>query len=463
MKEHVDIKEAAVGKTRGERSLDKIFTNFNRKISNCGTLPPLQSHEGILSDHRVAFVRASLEKRPRAEWLTYWTRKYSEQGEEAFGKWLASQNWDDVLLADTANTKAGAYQRMVGEAMDRFFPMTRTRRRSDEHPWVNDTLRKKREANKRLFKKEGRSDRWKTMDKEANELERQRRESYVNKQRENLTGPEANKRFHVAVKNYKSAERPSQFDVKDLFPGLSSNEAAEELADFFNKISREFDALEPSDIPTSHQRDIPVLEPYQVAGRLRAFKKPKSMVKTDVYPALVTKYADLFAIPLTNIYNTISEKMVWPAIWKREYVTPIPKKTIPETMDDLRNISCTALVSKVYESYVLEWLKEEVTLKPNQFGGVKGSSVEHLLCSLWHEITENLEDNRAATLITAVDYAKAFNRLSYQHCLSALKKKGASSPLLGLVGTFLMNRTMEIRVDTDWVSPRSLIIQHNDR
>ena len=105
------------------------------------------------------------------------------------------------------------------------------------------------------------------------------------------------------------------------------------------------------------------------------------MVKTDIFPELLTKYADFFAVPLTGIYNSITHTKIWPPEWKREFVTPIPKKKLPSTIDDLRNISCTALISKIYESYVLEWMLPEVKLKENQFGGVKGRSVEHLLCT----------------------------------------------------------------------------------
>ena len=41
-------------------------------------------------------------------------------------------------------------------------------------------------------------------------------------------------------------------------------------------------------------------------------------------------------------------------------------------MNDLRNISCVMLPSKIYESYVLNWVQTEVKLKANQYGGIKG-------------------------------------------------------------------------------------------
>ena len=61
----------------------------------------------------------------------------------------------------------------------------------------------------------------------------------------------------------------------------------------------------------------------------------------------MTKFSDFFAIPLTNIYNEVSDTFVWPLQWKREYVTVIPKKKNPEELGDLRNISCTLLASKI--------------------------------------------------------------------------------------------------------------------
>ena len=91
------------------------------------------------------------------------------------------------------------------------------------------------------------------------------------------------------------------------------------------------------------------------------------------------------------------------------------------------------LPSKIYESYVLNWLSTEVACKSNQCGGIKGCSVSHLLVDLWDTICWDLEDARAATLITAIDYAKAFNRLSFQHCLETFARKGASTQSIALL------------------------------
>ena len=134
----------------------------------------------------------------------------------------------------------------------------------------------------------------------------------------------------------------------------------------------------------------------------------------------------------------------------------IPKKNSPESLGDLRNISCTMLASKIYESYVLDWIKGEVTLRTNQYGGVRGVSTDHVLVQMWQEILYNLEDYRAATVVTSVDYVKAFNRISYQHCLAALAKNGASTDTLRLIATFLTNRTMMFKLGQRMSVPRQV-------
>ena len=49
-----------------------------------------------------------------------------------------------------------------------------------------------------------------------------------------------------------------------------------------------------------------------------------------------------------------------------------PKKSNPQSLGNLRNISCTMLASKIFESYVLDFLKEQVKLRTNQYGGIRG-------------------------------------------------------------------------------------------
>ena len=96
-------------------------------------------------------------------------------------------------------------------------------------------------------------------------------------------------------------------------------------------ISQEFEALEPRDIPLTYLKNLPLIEPWQLAARIKKFKKPKSMVKGNIFPALMTLYCDRLALPLSDVYNEITVTYVWPSIWKRESVTVIPKVGHPSS------------------------------------------------------------------------------------------------------------------------------------
>ena len=240
---------------------------------------------------------------------------------------------------------------------------------------------------------------------------KERRDNYMQMKKRQLTDKDANRSFFRLIKAFNTPEKPQVFDVRSLRPGSSDQEVADELEEYFNCISSEFDPLSEDQIPKGFQIALPVLRTHQVSNRIKHFRKPKSMVLGDVFPEVLTKYCDFFAIPLTSIYNEVVVSVHWPTAWKTEDVTVILKNSCQESFGDLRNISCTMLVSKILESYLLEWAMQEVTTRLNQYGGVKGCSGTRLILKVWQKILTNLEDRRAATVLTSIDYAKALNRL----------------------------------------------------
>ena len=130
----------------------------------------------------------------------------------------------------------------------------------------------------------------------------------------------------------------------------------------------------------------------------------------------------------------------WPQLWKSETVIVIPKSDCPETLNDLRNLSCTPLFSKVLEHFVLEKLKSETSLRSNQYGGRKGSGCEHYIIKLLTEIHEALDQRDSICNVLAVDFKKAFNTMDHGACLRKIKEFGASDYVVELVRSFLLRR-----------------------
>ena len=140
-----DLKEAPVGPTRNGRKIDRIFTNFNRSITESGTVPPLEpepGYAGSRSDHRIAFSKAELPRNRTFEWITYQYRYYNQDAVEKFGQWLAGHDWADVADAEGSNRKAVLYQEAVTGAMERVFPLITVRKKSTDCPWINRRIRR---------------------------------------------------------------------------------------------------------------------------------------------------------------------------------------------------------------------------------------------------------------------------------------------------------------------------------
>ena len=107
-----------------------------------------------------------------------------------------------------------------------------------------------------------------------------------------MTGVEADKQFFRNVRAYNSAERPKQFDVRSLRPGKSDIETATEVAHYFNRISAEFQPLEPADIPATYHRQLPLLTNATTSQMLTKAKKTTSKVPGDIFPQLINRCAD---------------------------------------------------------------------------------------------------------------------------------------------------------------------------
>src|SRR5664279_4585470 len=112
--------------------------------------------------------------------------------------------------------------------------------------------------------------------------------------------------------------------------------------------------------------------------------------------------------PICAIFNMSLRTGHFPGIWKKANVIPIPKVKPPTSIEsDLRPISLTPTVSKIFESIVGYRVLETTADKfdPKQFGAIKGRSTVHALVdilNIWHSALDRGNSVRALF----IDYAK---------------------------------------------------------
>ena len=129
----------------------------------------------------------------------------------------------------------------------------------------------------------------------------------------------------------------------------------------------------------------------------------------------------------------------------REYVTPVPKISQPDTEDDLRLISLTADLTKDYNKFLVAWMLTHIQDKmdPAQFGGMKGGSITHYLILFMNFILSNLDNPSKCpkSIVEAyVDFHKGFNKLNHNKILIRLSDWSVPPWLLKIVASYLTQR-----------------------
>ena len=197
LEDYIDIVESDVGPTRGDRKIDRIFTNFPRSIIEAGSLPPLETDgpERKVSDHRIAYVGANLPGKGPGKTLKYTYRYFDKQAGAAFKDWTIRQDWKEVYTAEGSNNKATAYQTLINGALDTYFPMKTTTRNSSDPPWVNAAVKERIRQRRGIYRREGRSPKWKRMKKVTDRILEKRKQNYMVSQRDVLLADDANRNF----------------------------------------------------------------------------------------------------------------------------------------------------------------------------------------------------------------------------------------------------------------------------
>ena len=158
---------------------------------------------------------------------------------------------------------------------------------------------------------------------------------------------------------------------------------------------------------------------------------------------------------------------------------PVAKVHPPRDIHtDLRPISLTPTLAKIFESFVGSWILDSTQNKlgNDQFGALKGRSTTHALVSMTHQWSCALDKGQSARVLF-VDYTKAFDHVDHTILLSKLLDLGTPKCLTKWVYSFLKDRRQRVKIDNTysewttliggmpqgtWLGPLTFIVHLND-
>ena len=227
-------------------------------------------------------------------------------------------------------------------------------------------------------------------------------------------------------------------------------QCSQKIAEHFSQISNEYEPVNLHDLPCYLPAlPPPQLEEYEVYERINRIKKTKSTLPIDIPDKLRQECSPHLAAPLTTIMNNCLTQSVYPTLWKQEWVTPAPKITNPQTISDLRKISCTSDYSKTFEGFLKDWIIEDVckNLDIGQFGGQAGIGTEHMIVCFIDRILQLLDTypDKSAVIATSIDWSAAFDRQDPTLGIQKFIQLGVRSSLIPLLTSYLIDRTMRVK------------------
>jgi hypothetical protein len=153
--------------------------------------------------------------------------------------------------------------------------------------------------------------------------------------------------------------------------------------------------------------NFPVISPSDVEAKIKNIKKC-SICPLDILIVIIKAFADNLSEPLSLLFNEITSTGKFPNCWKLGFITPVKNKGNNQDFDGVHPITLTPVFSKLYESFLAEWLK--VKIIPNvgqrQFRNLRSTSTTHYLVHLMGTICNTLEKPNTWLNVIAVDLQK---------------------------------------------------------
>ena len=169
---------------------------------------------------------------------------------------------------------------------------------------------------------------------------------------------------------------------------LTDQEQADRITEHFCTVRQKFSALRYLDIliPPFSDETLSQFLTFEVKLKLPDLKK--SVPKDDIPPKLLKLFAEHISIPLTDIINASIKQGVWPDMWKKELVTPVPNVFPTKILKKFQSISGLMTCNKVEEKLLSELIISDMRDKmdPTQYGNQHGLSIQHYLINMVHKI-----------------------------------------------------------------------------
>ena len=317
-----------------------------------------EGSKGMDGDHQTLMFapKASKDFFVKREKRKVKTRPLPKSKVATFCAEITRHTWENVLKAEDIDIKTEEYHKYIRELLDKHLPEKTVTVSNLDKPWMNPQLKELLRQTQRERLKKGKGGKFKELWSKFRRLKRSRIKNFHRQFVQELKYSDPSK-WHQKMKQLGGIDQISQgrLVISEL-EGLKDKKSAERVAKSFAEVSQEYSRLDreklPAFLPAGRSEEVNIL---QVFNKIKNIKKTKSTLVIDLPDKIRQECALDLAEPVASNINACLKDGRFPSLWKREWVTPIPKVKLGEkikTCDDVRKVASTSDYAKCFEAFL---------------------------------------------------------------------------------------------------------------
>ena len=407
-------------------------------------------------------------KRPKFKPVKVLRRDFRNFDKEAFLSDMETAPWGNIHTLNDNNEeislddKVTILENIYKENIGRHAPLREvTIKRPIRPSWMTDEITEimdNRDKFKNMYnsyKDDFFLDRYKQL---RNQVNHKIRKAKIEEFNETVnTKVNDSKSFHKALKRHnvvddkKSGESKCCFSPDTLNEAFTSNNNAKVDLKKITKTIKKINRRQKRGGSFKFQ-DVTEMEVKETVKSL----KSNSCGVDDISSFFVKTSINQSVSAITDIINCSFRHSTYPERWKQAIVIPIPKTDTPLKPSDYRPISLLTVLSKIIGKLVVKqvvkYLILHKLLDPYQSAYRKFHSTTTALLEITDKIYQAM-DNSEITILTLLDYSKAFDCANHNIILAMLKSIGFDNCALKWTNSYLSKRVQCVRTHeglSDW-------------
>ncbi|XP_038062361.1 uncharacterized protein LOC119732829 [Patiria miniata] len=278
--------------TRGNATLDKIFTNFPVLFKEPERLPPLGA-----SDHCCVLLSAVCELPQQKKGATSF-RPYRDSSVRSFGQWIVDYDWSSALT-DSCTDSVGNFLTTVTDAYNFHFPLVTSTLQNNDKPWMTHRLKQLVKQRQHAFRS-GNMDKWRSLRSKIRREIRTAKCEFYKHTVQHLKCSQPGKWHRQIQKLCQIKSKCTMIPGADVDPETTSETINGHFADICNQLpALDLQGL-PSYLPAKSPP--PLIYRGQVLKTLKRLKPIKAGHPSDLPVRLISEFAYELADPLTDLF-----------------------------------------------------------------------------------------------------------------------------------------------------------------